>query len=808
MMQEDQNLSRKDQVQTDGNVNQIKELIFKYLHFSWLFILFLVISLTIAWLYIRYTHPKYMVSGTLLIRNEKGSMGGGSQGGENMFSDISLFQSSTNKQNEIQTINSRTMMERVVKALNLQTTYYAEGRVKTSYIYTGRPFELEILSIKDSTKGFSLTVQMTPTSSFTIGEAKEEYIFGQIIQMPFATIRLVPRVSNIKDLAHQKFILGWAPVQDAASSYKGGLSVKEVDGMSTVLVLSYITETPSLGANIINQLIVEYNTAAIEDKNEINRKILSFITDRLKLVESQLSDVEGELQRYKTSKQIIDLPAQAQLFFDNKSELDKKIYTHEIELRVVGLIEDYISQPKNKYTLVPSTLGLTDPILLELVTGYNSLASERINELQTGATLLSPVIRNLEDKIEEARLKILTNLANIKQSYRSAIESLSAQNKSINSQISSIPEKEQQGRERIRQQEIKQSLYLYLLQKREESEIAQASVIANSRVIDKALPTFNKISPVSNRIYAIAIFIGLLLPVLLIYIFDFLNNKVTTRTDIEKVTNTPILGEIGHSQSEKVLLFPHKAKGILAEQFRILRSNIRFLMTGAKKSNVILITSSFSGEGKSFISTNLGAAFAVSGKKTVILEFDLRKPKIVSGLKLAKSQGLTNFLVGAVKLEDLPQRVPEVEGLYVIPCGPVPPNPSELLLTPQIKEMFAWLRENFDLVVVDTAPIGLVSDAMNLSQYVDLSLYVIRQRYTFKRQLLFIEELYENSKLPNMGVLVNDVVNKGTRNYYGYGAGKYGYGYGYGYAQKNGYYEDEESSSWWKKLLRKAGLKK
>ena len=350
-----------------------------------------------------------------------------------------------------------------------------------------------------------------------------------------------------------------------------------------------------------------------------------------------------------------------------------------------------------------------------------------------------------------------------------------------------IPEKERQSRERARQQEIKQNLYLYLLQKREESEISQASTIASSRIIDTALPAFNRVSPIPLKIYGIALLVGLLVPIIVIYIRELLNDKVTTKDDIVKVTRAPIVGEVGHSDEESTLLFPQSSRTIVAEQMRILRSNLKFVLAEKAESPTLLVTSSFSGEGKSFISTNLGATLALSGKRTVILEFDLRKPKILAGLGIPKgnTNGLTNYLVGSARPEDLTQSVPQIEGLFVISCGPVPPNPSEILLAPKVDELFKWLKANFDAIVIDTAPVGLVSDSFTLSRFADATIYVVRQRYTYKRQIKFVQELYDQQKLPNIGLLVNDVIPEGARGYYGYGGG-YGYGYGYGYGRSGG----------------------
>lgn len=335
-----------------------------------------------------------------------------------------------------------------------------------------------------------------------------------------------------------------------------------------------------------------------------------------------------------------------------------------------------------------------------------------------------------------------------------------------------------------REIEGKQDLYKLLAAERERQAILKSATVANSEVVNRAYPNSVPVTPNKKAVRILAVLLGLGLPVLAIFAAEVLNDKVSTRFDVERLTSAPILGEIGHSYSDKVLVVNKTTRSMVAEQFRIIRSNQQYILN--KAQSTILVTSSFSGEGKSYISTNMGAVLALAGKKTIILEFDIRKPKILSGLGLNKGAGITNYLIGKVELKDVIQQVPEHENLFVLGCGPIPPNPSELLLTDKVTEMFKWLKENFDIVLVDTAPVGMVSDAMTLGKYADSTLYLVRQGHTFKKQVALIDEFYKEGKLPKLSIIINDVKMQAGYGYYGYG--RYGYGYGYGYGS---YYEEE-----------------
>ena len=352
------------------------------------------------------------------------------------------------------------------------------------------------------------------------------------------------------------------------------------------------------------------------------------------------------------------------------------------------------------------------------------------------------------------------------------------------SQVKSLPPQIKRLSEFDAELNSKMGIYSYLMEKKLATTISQASTLSNSKVIEKSIPSSKPVKPNRRSIQLLAILTGIGLPALFIFMLEVVNDKVTTRFDIEKITQTPVLGEIGHSFAKETLVVNKTNRGMVAEQFRIIRSNLQYVLNKIDKP-VILVTSSFSGEGKSFVTTNVGAVMALTGKKTIIIEFDIRKPKIFSGLGLSRRKGITNYILGNADIEDLPVLVNGYDNLFVLSCGPVPPNPAEMLLEPRVEDLFSYLKQNFDVILIDSAPVGMVSDAMTLGKFANCTLYIVRQGYTYKKQIALIDEFYKEEKLPKVSIIINDVKIKPGYGYYGYG--RYGYGYGY----KSTYYEEE-----------------
>lgn len=400
----------------------------------------------------------------------------------------------------------------------------------------------------------------------------------------------------------------------------------------------------------------------------------------------------------------------------------------------------------------------------------------------------------LDKEIENLRKISLDNVKALAKSYNKNRAIASGVKSSFDNKALNMPTKISEQIELEYQLGLKQGLFKMLSEKKEEAAISRASYVSTSETLEKARPVLQPATPKSFNVKLIGVLLGLIVPILFIFIKDGLNNKIDSRNDIERISNAPILGEISHSNvSEKLLVTP-TARTLISEQFRMIRTNLEYI-TDKNKKAIILVTSSFGSEGKSFLTTNLGAAIALTDKKTVILEFDMRKPGIVKGLNLNRSKikGISNYIVSDVSIDELLIPLPELDNFYVLPCGPIPPNPSELLLRDKTRKLFEELKEKFDYILIDSAPVGVVGDAITLGKFADCTIFMTRQRQTLKRQMKFIDELYVNNRLPNIGIVLNDVDFKG-RYYSNYGYGNYGY---YTQAQANGYYEQDVKTKTW-----------
>ena len=761
-----------------GNLS-FRDLFYKYVRFMPLFIISVAVGLLGSYLYLRYKVPVFRAGGTLLIKSTQNTTSRGDKVDELLGGN-----SSQNIQSEMEILKSRPLMLRVVKALRLEVSYYALGRVKTINIYKQSPFLVNVLQLADSSRTFIFKVKILNEQEFKLDKIPTNYRFGQ----EFKNSNGIFRIDNNGGFGGSNlYKVVIQPASAAAGGYASAIQVMPKSAGTGILNISMTTLNPLLGSDIINRLMEEYSDYTLEEKQRSSDLILVFINGRLKDIGAKLDSVQQLYLQYQRKYNLIDATTQSGNYFNIISESDKTINEQSLMLNVAGMIDEYLADKKNEFTriIVPTTLGLDDATLNELVGGYNKAQLARKQLLDGNVPAANPSVKELDGQIEKLRVSIRENLRNIKSANNAVINRNRKMGGEGETQLRAMPEKVKELAEINRQIETYQGLYKLFTEKKEETAISRVSAIPNSEIIDRSFPSGNPISPNRKTIQIMAILLGLALPALFIFAAEVLNDKVSTRFDVEKLTEAPILGEIGHSYSNTTLIVSKTTRSMVAEQFRIIRANLQYILHKKQKA-IILVTSSFSGEGKSYISTNMGAVMALAGKKTIILEFDIRKPKIISGLGIAKGPGITNFLVGKGNLPDLIKPIPDYENLFVLGCGPIPPNPSELLLDPKMDELFSWLSQNFEIVIVDTAPVGMVSDAMTLGRFADSTLYLVRQGHTFKKQVALIDDFYKEKKLPKVSIIINDVKLKTGYGYYGYG--RYGYGYGYGYGS---YYEEE-----------------
>jgi tyrosine-protein kinase Etk/Wzc len=765
--------------QEDKNESlDIKSLVMRYLRYWYLFVLGVALALTAAHLYLRYSTPVFSVKATILIKDESGADLANSA----VFGDMAMLKANKSFSNEVLVIKSKGLMERVLAELGMEVSYFGEGRIKSSELYGGQsPIKAVIARLDSAGMGKSFVVEVEDNNTFSIYEGENKvstHKFGEQIQKKYGVFTIVAD-SDITNDTGRRVLVRFNNLGKMANSYSKQLGVKSVNEFSTVMELSLTDPVPAKGKDILNKLIEVYNRETINEKNLAVTKTIQFIDDRLVYLTRELTDVEKDVERYLQDNRLIDPAASGGIYQSTAHTYNQQITENEIKLEILKSVESYLQQEENKNELVPTTLDIADPTLSGLIINFNDLQNQR-RRLGRSVTENNPVLRNVNEQLEILRLNILENIRNIREGLLVVRRNLQASARQFESQVRQVPSMQRELTDISRQQGIKEGLYLYLLQKREEAALSQAITPSNSRVIDPAAASGSPIEPQSTNIYLMALLAGLVIPFAGIFLRDMLNDTVQELRDVEKGTATPILGEIGHNESGNMLVITQESRSSSAELFRLLRANLQFA-AGGKENKVILVTSSMSGEGKTFFSLNLAASLVMTGKRVVVLGFDLRKPKLTQGVNLPNNIGITNYLISdSVQIEDLIQFAPEMPELAIIGSGPIPPNPAELMLLPKIGTLLDELKTSFDYIILDSSPIGQVADTLALAPYIDSSLYIVRYNYTHKKQLQIIDDLYKARKLKHPMIVLNDAKKS---NSYGY---SYGYGYGYG-----NYYEEE-----------------
>lgn len=761
-----------------------QKLFYRLLSAWWLFVLCIGISLAAGHFYLRYATFEYSARAIVLIKDVGSS--GGLSAERILLSEQDLGEKSMD--NEIQIFKSLTLMEKVVERLDLDVTYFRQGNFKESELYMNSPFLLDSFSLKeDNLFGASYQIILDDYKSFVLKYNEEDPGRTCYFGVPFETdegyfkITLNPKVAIIKG-QHRITV---SNIESAAYSYKSQLNVRRVgdNASSSVLELSILSPVGQKASDIVNTLINVYNEAEIVDENQIYENTLDFIDSRVIDLVYELDSVEGGIQRFKSRNELISDDAASSMNYTlgEIRQAIQQISNFEIQKNILESLEKFLTNDKQKIDLIPANLIAENPVLAGLVNQYNGLVLQN-KKLSTTASEINPARIQLENEIIDLRGLILETIQNLRRDIQIPIQGIEANIQKLRSSMSNIPSIEKKLVEKMRTQEVKEQLFLFLLQKKEETALSKAVTTAKTRTIDYARTPKFAVYPQRKLIQMVCIAIGILVPILLVLISGLFETKVNSEETIKALTQVPIIGRIAQKKGNDHIIVKHGSRSAVNEMFRLLRTNINFINHG-KETQTLLFTSSISGEGKTFIALNLGITIALSDKKVVLLGMDLRKPKMATYMGAEDTnKGITNYLVGQSSLPEILQQNKEVPNLSFITSGPIPPNPTELILNERMEQLLKELAEQFDYILIDTPPIGLVSDALLLRKFVDNIFIVVRQKYTRKIMLRNMEAMRKNNELPKASIIFNGV--KQGKKYYGYG--------GYYYGNNQGYYVDEE----------------
>jgi tyrosine-protein kinase Etk/Wzc len=799
---------RKDKLgeQSEEQVN-IQELLFRYLiHWPW-FVISIIICIACAWGYLRLTTPIYNISATVLIKDEKKG------GGASMSSDLEkmglegFVSSSSNVDNEIEVLRSKSLAREVVNNLGLFVTYMDEDEFPSKELYHTSPVLVSLTHQEaDKLPGrMEINMILQPTGALgvqiTVGEKEYQKQFDKlpaVFPTDEGTVAFFANNDTLsavcpENITKERHITAFINRPfSVLKEYVNSLSIAPTSKTTSVVVISLENTNTRRGRDYINKLLEMYNINANNDKNEVAQKTAEFIDERIGIISKELGSTEQDLENFKRSAGITDLSSEAQIALTGNAEYEKKRVENQTQINLVMDLQRYMKG--NEHEVLPSNIGLQDAASAGAIDRYNQMLVERKRLLRT-STENNPTIINLDTSIRAMRTNVQATLDATLKGLQITKEDLAREASRYSRRINDAPTQERQFVSIARQQEIKSGLYLMLLQKREENAITLAATANNAKIIDEALADDNPISPKKTIVYLAALVLGVGLPVGVIYLIGLTKFKIEGRADVEKLTSLPVVGDIplADEKTGSIAVFENQ-NNLMSETFRNVRTNLQFMLENGK--NVILVTSTISGEGKSFISANLAISLSLLGKKVVIVGLDIRKPGLNKVFNIPKKEhGITQYLTNTTaNLMDFVQPSDINKNLFILPGGTVPPNPTELLARGGLEKAIETLKANFDYVILDTAPVGMVTDTLLIGRVADLSVYVCRADYTHKAEFTLINELAENNKLPNLCIAVNGLDLNSRKYGYYYGYGKYGkyygygkrYGYGYGYGEKHG----------------------
>lgn len=745
----------------------IKGLFRDYASKWYLFVISVIICVGLAFLYSRIKKPVYAVRANIAIST-------GKQSPLSMLGSLGdVLGNSGYVDDEIFVITSHSLYREVVKNLKLNENHYVrDGFLKSHLEYKDFPVQLfapeEIADTLGAYLSFKVKVTDKGSVSVTAKANKDEIAevkdakFPVTLDTPYGKFVL----NKTKHFPADEGVTTTITLENynsAAESLAKSIVSDIASRKSNVIQMAIDTPDPEIGMDILNDIIAKYNQRGINEKNLQGELTAEFIDSRLRLLASDLEVAEGNIQNYKQKEGIVDLEAEAQFQSKKKGEVESRLIEAQTEAEIIKMIRDFIADPANSSSLIPLTASSEN--LRALISTYNEMILKRM-DLANNARPNNSALRQLDDQLEAMRKNINTSLDKSYDTQQITVSELRSAKNAADARLGNIPAQERAFRDMLRQQEIKQTLYVFLLQRREETAMILANAVPKGNIIDEAYTLSDPLTMSRKMMLLIAFVIGLMIPPVLIWLRNFLNDKFDSVSAVKKLTDVPVLGEICMDKSGRNLVVTESDTSSTTELFRLMRSNLQFILNG-REDKVVLMTSTNSGEGKSFISINLAASLGLLGKKVLLIGMDIRKPRLASYVGVNPRFGLTQYLSSdEISLDQLITPVPGAKNLSVIVAGPVPPNPSEMLMSKRVDEFFDKVRSMFDYIIVDSAPVGMVSDTFALDRIADATVYVCRANYTTTRDIDFLNNVYDEKRLKKLSLLVNGTLAKKG---YGYG---------------------------------------
>ena len=782
------------------------------LNWQW-FLLSLIITMSAAMIYVRYSLPVYQVSAKVLIKDEDNTSSRGRSNQIMNTNTLGILTSTDGFDNELEILKSKSLAEETVLDLKLYVNYYSVGKIIDVPVYDETPVFVDLNKEKLEVLEGPVKLHISKDNNIynvqgvCMKNGAKQVFKGQgklpfIIKSPVGTISLVQNPRFVESGVKKKYIANIYNPKAVINSYVN-IGVEPLSKTTSIAVLTRNDLLPERAKEYLKHLVTVYNRQANEDKNIIAVRTEEFINQRLEKINAELGSTDGAIERYKRNNNIIDAASSAQLSLSQSNEADISLRDINTQIMLMQSLKEYMQTPTNKYQTLPSNVGLKDPSAASLIGQYNQIALER-NRVLRSASEHSPVIQELTSQLDALVSSINGAIDQSKRGLEIQKKAIMSTYGKYTGKLSQTPEQERFLTEIGRQQTVKSSLYIMLLQKREENSITLAATSDKGRLIDE--PAFmGKVKPKTAIIMLIALLLGIGIPLLILILKELLRYRIEGRQDVEKLTDCPIIADIAMAnESIKAvgdIVIKENQNNQMEEIFRGMRTNLQFILK--ESQNVIMFTSSVSGEGKTFVAGNLATSFAFLGKKVLLVGLDIRRPRLSHLFGMDnKKEGITTLLTkNSVSTDDvlslcMPSGVNK--NLDLLIAGPIPPNPSELLTRSTLKEIFDILRKEYDYVIVDTAPVGLVTDTLHIGKVADATVMVCRADYTEKSSFSMINDFAENNKLPNVSIVVNGVDMSKKKYGYAYGYGKYGkygkstyrsytHGYGsYGY-QAYGY---------------------